>query len=222
MNRFKRIPTILKFLKNLGVFLISNNNLTEIEVLSEGEFQNLDTVDIGTNKIDLIPYKLYKSMPNLKILNLENNELRNVPSDLCMLYNLNKLNLNGNPIKSMRSNIISAGSQSILDYLKKMHKFDQEDFAYEKKVMASKFNNKIVTNLNEPSQNNNFGNKNNINPNSIQTSNKQGKSELDLINKEILEVEQEINSNPNLPMYKKTDLRKKLTSLIRQRASLLK
>jgi Leucine-rich repeat (LRR) protein len=214
INKFKEIPSILKHLHNLTVFLISNNHITDASPLYQTEYSQLDTLDLGTNKISILKEKLYRNFPNLKNLNVENNEIKIIPTDVCLLQQLNKLNVSGNPIKMLRSNLISGGTKMILDYLRKMHKFDSEDFKFEKKYSA--FGNRITQ---SKSTNSNLMNE------EVYTEPKfipKQKSELDQVNEEILEVESELNSNPNMPMFKKTDLKKRLTALIRLRANLIK
>lgn len=214
INKFKEIPTILRHFCNLNVFLISNNQIADLNSLSQTEYTHLDTLDLGSNKISILKDKLYRNFPNLKILNVENNEIKIIPTDICLLQQINKFNLSGNPIKTLRSNLISGGTKMILEYLRKMHKFDSEDFAFEKKYSAFGNPTKEIKSSNTIIANEEVLSKPKFIP--------KQKSELDQVNEEILAVESELTSNPNMPMFQKTDLRKKLTSLIRLRANLMK
>ncbi len=269
-NKIRNFPRIIKFCTKLNTLLLSNNLLTNIDSITEINNPTLFTLEFGTNKITALPEKLYKTIPNIKHIGLENNELKGVPTDLCFMKNLNKLTLNGNPIKLLRSNIINGGTKYILEYLRKMHRFTDEElklegqdggfmnfgefpdnkptnkrFSYknqqspmeiddDQKSPISPKPNKLHNNLN-----NNFNNddtnksvkqsseKMDIENNNYTSNNAQQQNfgshqdEIDDINRQILIVESEM-AEGNLPMFKKTDLRRKLNELIRKRANIMK
>jgi Leucine-rich repeat (LRR) protein len=217
INKFLILPKILKFFKNLNVIIISNNSIKEISNLCQVEYCNLNTLDLGDNKIENLNYKLYRNFPNLKTFNIENNEIKTIPTDLCLLPHLSKLNLQGNPIKMLRSNIINGGTKTIIEHFRKMHKFDGEDFSFDKKNNYQ-FENKNTKNLEIAS----CQEKKIDAQEDIKTGMQNHVSDIDQVNAEILDVESELKNNTNMPMYKKTDLRKKLNNLIRLRANLMK
>jgi leucine-rich repeat protein SHOC2 len=129
INKFTYIPKIIGSIKRLNTFLAANNNINNIDYLYSTNV-NIEILDLGNNKIEAISEKLHLIFPNLRQLNLENNYLKTVPTDLCLLK-LNKLVLSGNLIKQIRANILSGGSTVILDYLRKMHKFSEEDLQFQ-------------------------------------------------------------------------------------------
>ena len=223
INKLKKIPGIVRNLKNLSILLLANNSITDTNDLNFNNDQNfaspyesqLDTLDLGNNKIEKLGDKMYKFMPNLKTLNLENNAIKVIPTDLCLLQNLNKLNLNGNPIKMLRSNILLGGTKIILEYLQKMHKFDEEDIAHQQRVKNRVQDNSTWNSNKESNKSNNFNSNKQSENMLVDDSN-----EIEKINIEILEVESELLGN--LPIYKRTELRKKLNALIRFRANLMK
>ena len=290
-NKLRNFPIILKFCTKLNTILLSNNSLTNVDYLSEIKNPSLFTLEMGTNKITALPEKLYQNLPNIKHLGLENNDVKNVPTDLCFMKNLNKVTLSGNPIKLLRANIISGGTKTILEYLRKMHRFTDEEMLMEgeksnflnfnnqaegktsnKKVMykneqspmdiKNDFNQAMSPNQKtkgeyNPSSNDNiisnvnndvkeFGdvemeieNKNNLSKNRnlssaqieetfIPQNNPQPQNnfgshqdELDDVKRQILIVESEMGEG-NMPMFKKTDLRRKLNELIRKRANIMR
>lgn len=294
-NKIKNFPIILKFCTKLNSILISNNMLTSLDSLREIKNSNLFTLELGANKITLLPDKLYQNIPNIKHIGIENNDIKNVPTDLCFLKNLNKITLMGNPIKLLRANIINGGTKSILEYLRKMHRFTDEEMLMEgeksnflnfgnqpeekisnkKRVYKNeqspmemevdnnhplspmeknkgkfnsetnniKLNNKIndsvkefgnvdidsqfknndIFNMNQISLSENKIHKVNDVPLAQNNQNNYGshQEELEDVNNQILFVESEMNEG-NLPMFKKTDLRKKLNVLIRRRANIMK
>lgn len=131
VNKLKNIPTIVKYLNKLNTLILTNNQINSSEFLKEIKNPQLFTIELGTNKIINLPEKIYLNIPNIKHIGMENNELRSIPTDLCILKNINKITLNGNPLKQLRSNIISGGTKTILEYLRKMHKFTEEEISME-------------------------------------------------------------------------------------------
>jgi Leucine-rich repeat (LRR) protein len=239
VNKLKYVPSIFQYLTNISVVLLSNNYLTDISIFSLNLFQKMDTLDFGNNKVEILPQKFYRNVPSLKILNLENNEVKIIPTELCLLHGLNKLNIVGNPIKTMRSNIINGGVNVLMDYLRKMHRFDNEDLEYDEKYNMN--NKPIFSQKNNKNQAHNVQNTQQIENTSLnsrekttgkkyelisQNSQNTGKSSssasLDQVNQQILGVEAELANAGNLPMFQKTDLKKKLQGLIRERANLMK
>lgn len=193
MNKFNKIPLIILSFKKLNCLLISNNFLSDLEVFTANvnySNYNLEILDLSNNKIIFLNQKLYKIFPNLKALNLENNEIKQIPTDLCLL-NLNKLSVIGNPIKQLRSNILHGGTNLLIDYLKKMHNYTNEDIEFSE--------NKQDINL----------------PDNLT-------NELDRMNNEILDLEQQLANSLNMPVYKKTELKRRLTELIINRSKLTK
>jgi len=288
-NKIRNFPLVLKYCTKLNTILFSNNAMTNIDCLKEFNNSNLFTLEFGGNKITALPEKLYQNIPNLKHLGMDNNEIKNVPTDFCFMKNLNKLTISGNPIKLLRSNIISGGTKSILEYLRKMHRFTDEELKLEgessnflsfnnqpeekisnkKRVYKNEqspmdkeneikspkinklldkgnfnsnynkndvrafgdvemeienHNNKNLFHKNEKNsnKNNNFDDKFNeisVEPKQVVFSSNQ--EELEDVNRQILIVESEMGEG-NMPMFKKTDLRKKLNELIRRRANIMK
>ena len=109
-----------------------------------------------------MPNKLYKVIPKLKSFLCSNNNLRDIPSDICLLKNLNNINFYGNQIRRLRNDALTSAS-ALIGYLRKIHVFDDED-----KMNDANINNNINNNINvnnnfQQNQINNFGN--NINNN---------------------------------------------------------
>lgn len=60
-------------------------------------------------------------MKNLTRLNLANNAIQNIPNNLCCLSHLKDLRLNGNPIRTLRNDILSSGTTRVLKILRERH-----------------------------------------------------------------------------------------------------
>lgn len=93
-NRFKTLPTVLYSLKSLEIILASGNQIQLIEV----------------DKLLL--------MSVLSTLDLQNNDLAQVPPQLGNATQLRSLQLEGNPFRNPRAAILAKGTQALLAYLR--------------------------------------------------------------------------------------------------------
>uniref|UniRef100_A0A336K9K7 CSON002272 protein n=1 Tax=Culicoides sonorensis TaxID=179676 RepID=A0A336K9K7_CULSO len=186
-NCLKSIPDDVTMLNNLKLFNINNNNLSSLalENLNKLEFfsakQNnfsefpdfsgcnkLGEIYLSGNKIREIPKKFCEIVPNLKILDLKNNEIEVLPQEIVLLTglvqleltnnniiilppivsklkNLNIFTITGNPIRNIRSDIVNGGSKRVLKYLADRYKENpcetkNENFKpIEAKIFPNKF-----------------------------------------------------------------------------------
>ena len=129
-NRFDKIPDVTGFFTSLSTLNLSNNKIRSIDNILNMKFSNLDTFNVSDNQIGGIPNKIYKSIPNVKTILFANNNLRDIPSDICLLNNVNFVNFYGNPIKRIRNEVLS-NATSLMNYLRKVHSYDNEDKQYE-------------------------------------------------------------------------------------------
>ena len=129
-NRFDKIPDVTGFFTSLSTLNLSNNKIRSIDNILNMKFSNLDTFNVSDNQIGGIPNKMYKSIPNVKTILFANNNLRDIPSDICLLNNVNSVNFYGNPIKRIRNEVLS-NATSLMNYLRKIHSYDNEDKQYE-------------------------------------------------------------------------------------------
>ncbi|MDD1524731.1 T9SS type A sorting domain-containing protein [Riemerella anatipestifer] len=133
-----KLPS-LTGLKNLKVLDLSSNhlsgdlpsinNLNQLELLDlsnnnfEGDVSNqftnltqLHTLSLGNNKLSLsTPDTFLNSFLNLKVLDLSNFNLQEIPSRVSSLNFIQELNLSGNPIKSGFSHLSKLKSLKKLD-----------------------------------------------------------------------------------------------------------
>ncbi|XP_073259571.1 leucine-rich repeat-containing protein 40-like [Porites lutea] len=93
-NRFKNLPSVLYSLKSLEIILASGNQIQVIEVES------------------LLP------MSSLSTLDLQNNDIAQVPPQLGNVTQLRSLQLEGNPFRNPRAAILAKGTQALLAYLR--------------------------------------------------------------------------------------------------------
>ncbi|XP_012876102.1 PREDICTED: leucine-rich repeat-containing protein 40 isoform X1 [Dipodomys ordii] len=93
-NRFKTFPEVLYRIPTLETVLISNNQVGSLD-----------------------PGKM-KMMENLITLDLQNNDLLQIPPELGNCVNLRTLLLDGNPFRVPRAAILMKGTAAVLEYLR--------------------------------------------------------------------------------------------------------
>ncbi|NXO45538.1 LRC40 protein, partial [Locustella ochotensis] len=93
-NRFKVFPSVLYRLPALETILLSNNQVGSID-----------------------PVQL-KGMDKLGTLDLQNNDLLQVPPELGNCENLRSLLLEGNPFRTPRAAVLAKGTAAVLEYLR--------------------------------------------------------------------------------------------------------
>ncbi|EDW33295.1 GL20131 [Drosophila persimilis] len=95
-NRFERLPRCIGDLQSLETLLAHDNHIKDIDASEAG---------LGALK-------------NLQVLDLSNNDIRQVPPILGNLQNIRELYLMGNPLRQPRHQILSAGTNAILAFLR--------------------------------------------------------------------------------------------------------
>ncbi|CAJ0914874.1 unnamed protein product [Ranitomeya imitator] len=93
-NRFKTFPDVLYRIPTLETILISTNQIGSID-----------------------PLQLIK-LTKLSTLDLQNNDLLQIPPELGNCESLRSLNLEGNPFRTPRAAILSKGTAAVLEYLR--------------------------------------------------------------------------------------------------------
>ncbi|XP_051051728.1 leucine-rich repeat-containing protein 40 isoform X2 [Phodopus roborovskii] len=93
-NRFKVLPAVLYRIPSLEAVLISNNQVGSVD-----------------------PQKM-KLMENLGTLDLQNNDLLQIPPELGNCVQLRTLLLDGNPFRVPRAAILMKGTAAVLEYLR--------------------------------------------------------------------------------------------------------
>lgn len=93
-NRFRVFPAVLYQVSTLEAILISNNQVGSVD-----------------------PHKM-KLMENLNTLDLQNNDLLQIPPELGNCVQLRTLLLDGNPFRVPRAAILMKGTAAVLEYLR--------------------------------------------------------------------------------------------------------
>ena len=93
------------------------NKINSVSPLCRSLFSGLEVLDLGGNKIETIPVALVHYLKGLCQLTLTNNEIQKLPNMIGIHKSLKNIQVDGNPLKSIRRTIIDKGSAGILRYL---------------------------------------------------------------------------------------------------------
>lgn len=91
---------------------MSYNRLTSLGNFNFSVLSQLEILDLSNNKLKSLG-NVYEASA-LRVLLLENNEIENLPLELCYLTNLQTLSLHGNPQRTVRQAILQKGVNAIL------------------------------------------------------------------------------------------------------------
>lgn len=98
---------------SLKELCLGNNQLPDVP---EGLPSCLCILELGSNKIKALSDHILK-IEMLERLDLVNNDINQISPKVSLLPNLKVITLDGNPIKSIRRDIINRGSAAVLKYL---------------------------------------------------------------------------------------------------------
>ena len=116
------------------------NRLTEIRELCRSDFEGLEVLDVGQNKIRELPIAFVHFLPNLTSLTISNNDIDKLPPLLGFHTKLNNLVVEGNPLKQVRRAIIERGTVAILAFLKDKFVENKDDVVEEWALVRHKEN----------------------------------------------------------------------------------
>ncbi|XP_024960075.1 plant intracellular Ras-group-related LRR protein 6 isoform X2 [Cynara cardunculus var. scolymus] len=114
-NRISSIPSSIRGCSSLAEFYMGNNSLTSLPTVI-GELTNLGTFDLHSNQLTEFPVEACKL--RLSGLDLSNNSLSGLPPEIGLMTTLRKLVLTGNPIRTLRSSLVSGPTPALLKFLR--------------------------------------------------------------------------------------------------------
>ena len=109
-NQLPRVPSICKFMPALKQLHLHMNKLTDVKELCRAEFANLEVIDIGNNRIAEIPIALPYYLAKMTTLAMVNNDCLNLPHWLGFHKTIQSVNVEGNPLKRIRRQIVEKGT----------------------------------------------------------------------------------------------------------------
>uniref|UniRef100_A0A8C0RLC3 Leucine-rich repeat-containing protein 40 n=1 Tax=Canis lupus familiaris TaxID=9615 RepID=A0A8C0RLC3_CANLF len=141
-NRLTTVPASFSSLSSLVRLNISSNQLKSLPV----EISGMKELHVGENQIEILGPEHLKHLNSILVLDLRDNKLRSVPDEITLLQSLERLDLSnndisslpcslgklplkflaleGNPLRTIRREIINKGTQEVLKYLRSKIKDD--------------------------------------------------------------------------------------------------
>ncbi|XP_020709277.2 uncharacterized protein LOC105688302 isoform X3 [Athalia rosae] len=115
---------MLDQLSNLRMLYLENNNLLKLPNALFSTLKFLHWIDVRNNKLTDLPSNIAWH-PCLETILLQGNEIEKLPLQLCLIPNLKRLQVTRNPLVFPPKNIVDRGSDAVLEYLrtewKKLH-----------------------------------------------------------------------------------------------------
>jgi len=102
---------------NIKELYLSNNRIRKLDPEMFKHLPLLVTCDLKDNTIDSIPEEI-TSCKKLERLDLTNNCISILPFSIGNMENIKSISLDGNPLRGIRRDIVSKGTQAVLKYLK--------------------------------------------------------------------------------------------------------
>lgn len=114
-NKITLIPSSIKGCSLLAELYIGTNFLTSLPP-EIGQLTNLGTFDLHSNKLKEYPVEACKL--KLSVLDLSNNSLSGLPPQIGLMTSLRRLVLTGNPIRTLRSSLVTGPTPALLKFLR--------------------------------------------------------------------------------------------------------
>nr|XP_054764681.1 leucine-rich repeat-containing protein 40-like [Lytechinus pictus] len=124
-NKITSLPPFTKC-KDLKELHAGNNNISELSVELLQSLSSLNVLDLRDNKITTIPEDMIK-VTTLTRLNIANNNVSSLPYKLGNLTSLRAMVLDGNPLRSIRRDIVNRGTMELMKYLRSRIEETPED-----------------------------------------------------------------------------------------------
>uniref|UniRef100_A0A182M2B8 Disease resistance R13L4/SHOC-2-like LRR domain-containing protein n=1 Tax=Anopheles culicifacies TaxID=139723 RepID=A0A182M2B8_9DIPT len=118
---FNQLKTVdLSALEKLSVCNLSGNELTAVPQFHTGQMHHLTEVNLEKNSIVVLPEELTQQQI-LRVLNVGENKIEQVPKYITKCVKLKEINLKGNPLKDKRllKLVEQCRSKQVLDYVEK-------------------------------------------------------------------------------------------------------
>ncbi|VAI51912.1 unnamed protein product [Triticum turgidum subsp. durum] len=122
-NKITSIPSSIKGSSSLAEFYMGNNLLSTIPD-DIGMLSKLGTLDLHSNQLKEYPVGACKL--KLSFLDLSNNALSGLPPELGTMTTLRKLLLSGNPMRALRSSLVSGPTSTLMKYLRSRLSSEEE------------------------------------------------------------------------------------------------
>ncbi|CAJ1956920.1 unnamed protein product [Sphenostylis stenocarpa] len=125
-NRILAIPSSISGCHSLTELYLGNNNISTVP-MEIGALSRLGTLDLHSNQLKDYPVEACKL--SLLVLDLSNNSLSGLPPELGKMTTLRKLLLSGNPLRTLRSSLVSGPTAALLKFLRSRLSVDEDSEA---------------------------------------------------------------------------------------------
>ncbi|KAL5151607.1 Plant intracellular Ras-group-related LRR protein 6 [Glycine soja] len=125
-NRISAIPSSIIGCHSLTELYLGNNNISTLPV-EIGALSRLGTLDLHSNQLKDYPVEACKL--SLLVLDLSNNSLSGLPPEMGKMTTLRKLLLSGNPMRTLRSSLVSGPTPALLKFLRSRLSEDEDSEA---------------------------------------------------------------------------------------------
>lgn len=102
--------------KNLETVIVSFNQLTTIPNIGSDIAPNLKILDLKNNKLTDLPDGIF-TLSKLSTLDISNNDFSKLPNELGLMASLIKLFIEGNPLKTIKSDVKTGGTDKLKKFL---------------------------------------------------------------------------------------------------------
>ncbi|KAM8888928.1 leucine-rich repeat-containing protein 40 isoform 1-T1 [Synchiropus picturatus] len=102
---------------SLKEFYIGNNQIEQLESEQLSSLSVISVLELRDNKIKSLPDQI-TALHSLSRLDLTNNDISTLPASLGLLPNLKALLLEGNPLRGIRRDLLTKGTNELLKYLR--------------------------------------------------------------------------------------------------------
>ncbi|XP_069574606.1 leucine-rich repeat-containing protein 40 [Brachyistius frenatus] len=114
-NKLRLLPQLpVPCLKELYV---GNNQIEQLEAEQLASLSAISLLELRDNKIRVLPEQI-AGLSTLTRLDLANNDITTLPASLSLLPNLKALLLEGNPLRGIRRDLLTKGTNELLKYLR--------------------------------------------------------------------------------------------------------
>jgi Leucine-rich repeat (LRR) protein len=128
-NKLTDIPNACEVMTGLRILVLHTNSIRNLDKLSRPAFARLNQLDLSSNNLLDLPEGMFYNLAELTHLNIENNNIGVLPTVMGFHQKLRVLQVDGNPLKTIRRTIIEKGTQELMAYLRNKHTSDTNPLA---------------------------------------------------------------------------------------------
>uniref|UniRef100_UPI0037E720CB leucine-rich repeat-containing protein 40 n=1 Tax=Semicossyphus pulcher TaxID=241346 RepID=UPI0037E720CB len=114
-NKLRNLPKLTAPM--LQELYVGNNQIEQLETEQLACLTSISLLELRDNKIKTLPEQI-TLMSTLTRLDLTNNDISMLPASLSLLPNLKVLLLEGNPLRGIRRDLLTKGTNELLKYLR--------------------------------------------------------------------------------------------------------